>query len=139
MIFVFVKIATMFKLLVILFIINSLYIEIKYKFKKNSSDKVNGTKYAPSFSFRELQLITVLLLICDSYGVVFPKIYLLERVWSAGFWWPNIISLTFTKSFSENLQVVQRIWKFSRSILTIINYFYWFFVFFDISLLQRNQ
>ena len=34
--------------------------------KKFPSDKINGTKM-PSFFFRELQLITVLLLICDSY------------------------------------------------------------------------
>ena len=34
--------------------------------KKISSDKINLTK-TPSFLFRELQLITVLLLICDFY------------------------------------------------------------------------
>ena len=41
-------------------VFNALYFEI--------SDKINGTKM-PSFFFRELQLITVLLLICDSYMI----------------------------------------------------------------------
>ena len=35
--------------------------------KKISADKINGTKKMHSFFFRELQLITVLLLIRDSY------------------------------------------------------------------------
>ena len=46
---------------------NTLYVEIKHKSeKKFPSDKTNGTKNT-LFFFRELQLITVLLLICDSY------------------------------------------------------------------------
>ena len=44
----------------------TLYIEIKHMIKKLSSDNVNGAKI-PSFFFREFKLITVLLLLCDSY------------------------------------------------------------------------
>ena len=39
---------------------------MKHMLKKNSPDKINGTKKSLCF-YRELQLITVLLLICDSY------------------------------------------------------------------------
>ena len=48
-------------------VFNILYIEIKQKcFKKFPLDKIDSTK-TPSRFFRELQLITVLYLICDSY------------------------------------------------------------------------
>ena len=44
----------------------TLYIEIKQMIKKLYSDNVNGAKI-PSFFFRKFKLITVLLLLCDSY------------------------------------------------------------------------
>ena len=48
-------------------VFSTLHIEIKHKFSKEfPSYKINGTKM-PFFFFRELQLITDLLLICDSY------------------------------------------------------------------------
>ena len=47
-------------------VFNKLYIEIKQSLKDFPSDKINGTKNALSF-IPELQLITVLLLICGSY------------------------------------------------------------------------
>ena len=49
-------------------VFDTLCIEIKPRMlKKFPSDKINGTKIISSFFFRELQLITALLLICDSY------------------------------------------------------------------------
>ena len=56
-------------------------------FKKIPSDKINCTKNA-LFFFRELQIITVLLLICDSYKLlyifsIFDSVaFLLEFVFS---------------------------------------------------------
>ena len=55
---------------------NTLYIEIKQMIKEFPSDKINVTKYALFFLFRELQLITVLLLICDSYVNLKRKVHL---------------------------------------------------------------
>ena len=48
-------------------ILNTLYVEIKTQMlKRFPSDNINSTKKA-LFFFHELQLITVLLLTCDSY------------------------------------------------------------------------
>ena len=47
-------------------VFNTLNIEITQMLKKFPSDKINGTEMS-SFLFRELQLTTVLLLVCDSY------------------------------------------------------------------------
>ena len=47
-------------------VFNTLYIEIKYKCLKNLKFKINGTKNA-LFLICELQLIIILLLICDFY------------------------------------------------------------------------
>ena len=47
-------------------VFNTLNIEITQMLKKFPLDKINGTKMS-SFLFRELQLTTVLLLVCDSY------------------------------------------------------------------------
>ena len=49
-----------------------------------------------------------------------------------------IIRHIFPKDFIEIPQVVQKLWRISRSILAIFIDFYQFFGFFDISLLQRN-
>ena len=48
-------------------VFNTLYIEIKHVLKQIPLGKMNGVKKKSSFFFRELQLITVLLLICDFY------------------------------------------------------------------------
>ena len=56
----------------------------------------------------------------NSPAVIFPKLYLLERGWSLVFMSYNIIiSHIFPEKFTEITQVVQRIWRFSPSILTI--------------------
>ena len=47
-------------------VFNTLYIEKKQMLQKFSSDKINRTENA-LFFFHDLQFITVLLLICDSY------------------------------------------------------------------------
>ena len=49
-----------------------------------------------------------------------------------------IIGHIFTENFIEVPQVVQKIWSISLSILTIFIDFHQFFVFFAISLWQRN-
>ena len=65
-------------------------------------------------------------------AVVFPKMYLLERGWSAGFFVTfNIISHIFPENFTEVPQVVQEIWRTSPSRSAI---FIDFLDFFDISL-----
>ena len=46
---------------------NSIHRDKAHMLKNFPSDKINDTKNTLSFFFRELQLITVLLLICDSY------------------------------------------------------------------------
>ena len=48
-------------------VFNTLYIEIKHKSQKNSLRTKYTVQEMPSFFFREFQLITVLLLVYDSY------------------------------------------------------------------------
>ena len=48
-------------------VFNTLYIVIKYKFKKHFLRTKQAMQKMPSFIFGELHLITVSLLVCDAY------------------------------------------------------------------------
>ena len=64
--------------------------------------------------------------------VVFPKMYLLERGWSSAFLWLLVLpKVTLVLKISFKIpQVLQKIWRFSLSILTIfINcWIFWHFL-----------
>ena len=76
--------------------------------------------------FLSLQIFTVVVT-CSKF------VYSRERVKPCFFLWLLILSHVFPENFIEVPQVVQKIWRFSRSILTPQ-----FFEFSDISLLKRN-
>ena len=59
--------------------------------KKFPLDKINGTKNALFFFFRELQLITVLFLICDSYMKCGTRLISLKRVWEFHIWFRFVL------------------------------------------------
>ena len=76
--------------------------------------------------FLSFQIFTVVVT-CSKF------VYSRERVKPCFFLWLLILSHVFPENFIEVPQVVQKIWRFSRSILTPQ-----FFEFSDISLLKRN-